>query len=116
AASAAATAARSVTSARTKVKRGSEATSFRLSRLPAYVRLSKTTTRAAVRARARRTKFDPMNPAPPVTRSVCMPATILRRTYGANLLRHTSLLGRGDWATVFGTGGAPMADIVLGIG
>ena len=60
----------------TKRRRGLSRTSSRLARLPAYVSLSRTTTSAPSRpgyasARARRTKCEPMKPAPPVT-STCM--------------------------------------------
>src|SRR5258705_13861433 len=48
---------------------GSSATDSRLARFPAYVSLSSTVTReSGKRSRIIRTKFEPMKPAPPVTR------------------------------------------------
>src|SRR5450631_3451207 len=48
------------------------------SSLPAYVSLSSTTTDTSVLAMSQRTKFEPMNPAPPVTRILCMADTLAR--------------------------------------
>ena len=47
-------------------------TSASEARLPAYVSLSRTTTRTSRARSASRTKFEPMKPAPPVTIHVCM--------------------------------------------
>ena len=49
---------------------GASSTGARLARLPSYVSLSRTTTeRSGSRKSKRRTNADPMNPAPPVTRT-----------------------------------------------
>jgi len=65
----------SATSAGTKSRRLLSATGERLAKLPAYASLSRTVTDAPARpgtrsARIARTKCEPMNPAPPVTKSL----------------------------------------------
>ena len=63
-------AARSATSPRTKVNRGSSSTPSRFGEVARVGELVRRPPGAAGRERAKRTKFEPMNPAPPVTTMV----------------------------------------------
>src|SRR5438552_9577438 len=67
--------ARSPMSPCTKTCFASPLSAARFPRLPAYVSLSRLTTGSSQRSRQSRTKFAPMNPAPPVTRIIQAPSS-----------------------------------------